>query len=172
MCRCKQNWLCNYYLKTTPLIAGQQLLLGLAEVLYSGKFFKGENFRRSVGSENFTEKTFTDFLKPNISGCSMPQNFIEKTFADGSRTSKFTKVFSLESFPLYSMCTKVMFSLAQWNDKSAGLPGLVACQNASLCPPLFCTRPFSSDQPSEFVAECIFYSVYIRKLIVWKLFCV
>ena len=31
----------------------------------------------------------------------MPQNFVEKTFTDGSQSSKFTKVFSLESFPLY-----------------------------------------------------------------------
>ena len=47
------------------------------------------------------EKTFIDCLKPNISGCDIPQNFVEKTFADGSRTSKLAKVFSLESFPLY-----------------------------------------------------------------------
>ena len=33
----------------------------------------------------------------------MPQNFVEKTFVDGSQTSKFTKVFSLESFPLYGI---------------------------------------------------------------------
>ena len=33
----------------------------------------------------------------------MPQNFVEKPFADGSQTSKFTKVFSLESFPLYGI---------------------------------------------------------------------
>ena len=65
--------------------------------------FKGENFRGSAGSENFTEKTFTDCLKPNISECGTPQNFVEKTFTDGSRTSKFVKVFSLESFPLYSI---------------------------------------------------------------------
>ena len=31
----------------------------------------------------------------------MPQNVVEKTFTDGSQTSKFTKGFSLESFPLY-----------------------------------------------------------------------
>ena len=65
--------------------------------------FEGENFRESTGSENFTEKTFTDCLKLNISGCSMPQNFVDKTFMDGSRTLKFTKVFSLESFPLYDI---------------------------------------------------------------------
>ena len=46
-----------------------------------------------------------DCLKPHISGCGMPQNFVEKTFADGSQTLKFTKVFSFENFPLYSICT-------------------------------------------------------------------
>ena len=53
------------------------------------------------------EKTFTDYLKPNISGCGMPQNFVEKTFVDGSQTSKFVKVFSLESFPLYGSLQEI-----------------------------------------------------------------
>ena len=66
------------------------------------------NFRGSIGSENFTEKTFTDkiftdCLKPIIGGCSTPPNFAEKTFADGSQTSKSTKAFSLESFLLYGI---------------------------------------------------------------------
>ena len=30
--------------------------------------------------------------------------FAEKTLANGHRTTKFTKVFSLESFPLYGNC--------------------------------------------------------------------
>ena len=30
-------------------------------------------------------------------------NFMEKIFAGGSKTAKFVKVFSLKSFPLYSM---------------------------------------------------------------------
>ena len=48
-----------------------------------------------------------DCLKPIIDGCGTPTNFAEKTFADGSQTSKSAKVFSLESFPLYGMysCT-------------------------------------------------------------------
>ena len=33
----------------------------------------------------------------------MPQNFVEKTFVDGYQTLKFAEVFSLESFPLYSI---------------------------------------------------------------------
>ena len=42
-----------------------------------------------------------DCLKQIIGGCGMPPNFAEKTFVDGSQTSKSVKVFSLESFPLY-----------------------------------------------------------------------
>ena len=42
-------------------------------------------------------------LKPIIGGCGTSPNFAEKTFADGSQTSKFAKVFSLESFPLYGI---------------------------------------------------------------------
>ena len=38
-----------------------------------------------------------------VSGYGTPKiNFMEKTFADGSKTTKFMSVFSLESFPLYS----------------------------------------------------------------------
>ena len=58
------------------------------QILYSGKLSR--------------EKTFTDCLKPIIGGCGTPPNFAEKTFADGSQTSKSAKVFFLESFPLYS----------------------------------------------------------------------
>ena len=43
-----------------------------------------------------------DCLKQIIGGCGTPPNFAEKTFTDGSQTSKSTKVFSLETFPLYS----------------------------------------------------------------------
>ena len=41
----------------------------------------------------------------------MPPNFAEKTFADGSQTSKSAKVFSFKSFPLYGnvreICSKI-----------------------------------------------------------------
>ena len=33
----------------------------------------------------------------------MPPNFAEKTFVNSYKTSKFVKVFSLESFPLYGL---------------------------------------------------------------------
>ena len=41
-----------------------------------------------------------DWLKPIIGGCGTPSNFAEKTFADGSQTSKSAKVFSLENYTL------------------------------------------------------------------------
>ena len=43
----------------------------------------------------------------------MPSNFTEKTFVDGSQTSKSAKVFSLESFPLYSKFLDVNRKLIQ-----------------------------------------------------------
>ena len=59
--------------------------------------FVSEGLCRIVG-------TFMDCLKQIIGGCGMPPNFMEKTFADGTQTSKSVKVFSLESFPLYGKC--------------------------------------------------------------------
>ena len=44
--------------------------------------------------------------------CAMPQKFAEKTVADGQKSMKFVKVFSLESFPLYGIVYK--YSL-RWN---------------------------------------------------------
>ena len=35
-------------------------------------------------------------------------NFVEKSFVGGSKTAKFVKVFSLESFPLYSIIRVVI----------------------------------------------------------------
>ena len=56
------------------------------------------------------EKTFADWqegpfrrmLKSIMGGYGTP-NFVEKNFVGGSKTVKFVKVFSLETFPLYSM---------------------------------------------------------------------
>ena len=46
------------------------------------------------------EKTFTNcsLVLPNNA---TPPNFVEKNFTNSRNTSKFVKVFSLESFPLY-----------------------------------------------------------------------
>ena len=35
------------------------------------------------------------------SACICPSKFVEKTFANGPKSAKFTKVFFLESFPVY-----------------------------------------------------------------------
>ena len=64
--------------------------------------------------ENFRERTFANWSKIRFSQRSfcgllafaapkdtMPQNFAEKTFTNSHTTTKFAKVFSLESFPLY-----------------------------------------------------------------------
>ena len=64
--------------------------------------FAEENFRELVENKIFTEKTFTDcsLVPPKDA---TPLNFAEKTFAISHKTSKFVKVFSLESFQLYSI---------------------------------------------------------------------
>ena len=51
--------------------------------------FRGENFHRLLA-----------FAVPKDA---TPQHFAEKTFMNSHKTTKFTKVFSLKSFPLYGM---------------------------------------------------------------------
>ena len=53
-----------------------------------------------VKKKKFVEKTFADcsLLPPKDA---TPPNFAEKTFVNSHKTSKFTKVLSLKSFPLY-----------------------------------------------------------------------
>ena len=53
--------------------------------------FCGENFRGLLACAALKDVT--------------PPNFMEKTFANSHKTTKFMKVFSLESFPLYSTYT-------------------------------------------------------------------
>ena len=48
---------------------------------------RGKVFRGSLGATNYK------WVRPSI--------FMEKTFADSLKITKFVKVFSLESFPLY-----------------------------------------------------------------------
>ena len=53
-----------------------------------------------VDHKIFAEKTFADCsLMPQKDA--MPSNFAEKAFANSHQTSKFAKIFSHESFPLY-----------------------------------------------------------------------
>ena len=57
--------------------------------------FRGENFRRLLACAVLKDAT--------------PPNFSDKTFANCHKTAKFMKVFSLESFPLYSTYTQLHF---------------------------------------------------------------
>ena len=65
---------------------------------YSGKLKL--NFRGSVGSENFMEKTFTDCLKRKW--VRHAPKFREENFRGWLSNLEIRESFSLENFPLYS----------------------------------------------------------------------
>ena len=68
-----------------------------------GNFHMGETL---VNWWIFAEKTFADcslVLPLVLLEDATPSNFAKKTFANSHKTSKFAKVFSLESFPLYGI---------------------------------------------------------------------
>ena len=65
--------------------------------------FEEENICKLVKNTFFTEKTFCGLLTCSVPNNSMPPDFVEKTLANSHKTTKFAKVFSLESFPLYSI---------------------------------------------------------------------
>ena len=70
-------------------------------LLYGGKLPREKNLCELVKKKKkFVEKTFADcsLLPPKDA---TPPNFAEKTFVNSHKTSKFTKVLSLKSFPLY-----------------------------------------------------------------------
>ena len=75
------------------------------------KRVKEENFRKLVKNKIFTEKTFTDCSLVSPPKDAMPPDFMEKIFMNNYKTSKFTKVFSLKSFPLYAMYIIVTISI-------------------------------------------------------------
>ena len=52
------------------------------------------------------EKTFVEYLTDHIMGVAC-LNFVEKTFVGGCKITKLVKVFSLESFLLYSTSCNV-----------------------------------------------------------------
>ena len=62
--------------------------------------FMGEKFHELVENKIFAEKSFVDCSLVLLKDAT-PPNFAMKTFANSHKTSKFTKVFSLESIPLY-----------------------------------------------------------------------
>ena len=59
----------------------------------------GENICKLVENKIFADCSLV--LPIVLPKNAMPPNFTEKTFANSHKTSKFAKVFSLESFPLY-----------------------------------------------------------------------
>ena len=66
--------------------------------------FRGRKLSRIGENTIFAEKTFADCSL--LQRQKMPRpNFAEKTFAYSHKTAKFTKVFSLTSFPLYGILT-------------------------------------------------------------------
>ena len=65
-------------------------------ILYSRKLSRnGEKYNFRCG-ENF--RGLLTFAMPKDA---TPQNFVEKTCVNSHKTTKFAKVFSLKSFPLY-----------------------------------------------------------------------
>ena len=67
--------------------------------IYSGIFHRRKLLLYLVEKWNFAEKTFVDCSlvpRPSL------QTITEKIITDRRKTAKFAKVFSLESFPLYS----------------------------------------------------------------------
>ena len=60
------------------------------------------NFCKLAENKIFAEKTFTDCLLVPPKD-TMPPNVTEKTFVNSHKNSKFAKVFSLKSFPLYGI---------------------------------------------------------------------
>ena len=70
-------------------------------VPYSGKL-SWEKVSRIGENKSFTKKTFAA-CSLGATKNAMPPNFVEKTFTDSHKTSKFTKIFSLKSIPLWGV---------------------------------------------------------------------
>ena len=58
--------------------------------------FEGENFRKFVKNTIYAEKTLADCSQEHHT-----PNFMEKTFTNSYKPTKFVKVFFLGSFPIY-----------------------------------------------------------------------
>ena len=67
----------------------------LQKLPYSGKFSREKCFMNYIHRKNFRE-----LVACATKGCHTPY-FVEKTFANSHKTSKFAKVFTLKRFPLY-----------------------------------------------------------------------
>ena len=74
-------------------------------ILYSRKLSRnGEKYNFRCG-ENF--RGLLTFAVPKDA---TPQNFVEKTCVNSHKTTKFAKVFSLKSFPLYGVVIQIALS--------------------------------------------------------------
>ena len=61
--------------------------------------FQGRKLSQLVKSDHLAVgENFHGILKPIVDGMVHHPNFMEKTFAGGSKTTEFVNVFSLESF--------------------------------------------------------------------------
>ena len=71
--------------------------------------FRGKKLRKQ-GVWRFRRENFSGFILYTGYGLRAHAMFAKKTFTNGLRSAKFSKVFSLESFPLYGnmRCTKLM----------------------------------------------------------------
>ena len=85
-------------------------------ILYSGELSKEKTFMLFLipySGKLLRGKTFRNWSLLQCQGAT-PPNFAEKTFANSNKTAKFVKVFSLESFPLYSNQDKEHFRCPLW----------------------------------------------------------
>ena len=65
--------------------------------------FRGRKLSQIGEKDNFWGEKFHKLLACATQKDTTPPNFVEKTFTNSHKTAKFVKVFSLKSFPLYSM---------------------------------------------------------------------
>ena len=79
--------------------------------------FKGENFCKLAEKCDFHGETFAD-CSLVLQTDTKPPNLMEKTIANSHKTLKFTKVFSLESFPLYNSSPKPITGAAAKNSNT------------------------------------------------------
>ena len=76
----------------------------------SGKLLR-KKLSRIVEKYDFHGENFHGLLACAAPKDATPQNFAEKTFTNSHKTTKFAKVFSLESFPLYGTYLERYYTL-------------------------------------------------------------
>ena len=76
--------------------------------------FRGRKLSRIGEKYDFRRENFRGLLACAAPKDATPLNFAEKTFTNSHKTVKFSKVFSLESFPLYGSGCANAFHLLTW----------------------------------------------------------